>query len=116
MQQLIQQLTPASMHYAGYPRGVANRRRRLTLSHIVCTAPIFDRVPEPSSGRGVRTQAFLLTTILSLIGLVLMALALYQWALILQHEVDMEHVRGESALLPQRPSFDGRCVVTSISC
>ena len=116
MQQLIQQLKPASMHYAGYPRGAANRRRRLTLAHIVCTAPIFDRAPEPSSGRGVRTQAFLLTTILSLIGLVLMALALYQWALILQHEVDMEHVRGESALLPQRPSFDGRCVVTSISC
>jgi hypothetical protein len=98
MQQLIQQLTDASVHSSSYPRGVANRRRRLTLAHIVCTAPIFDRTPESSRGRGMSNQAIMFTTILGLFGLVLMALALYQLALILQHQVDMEHVRRESAV------------------
>lgn len=97
MQQLIQQLTHASVHSADYPRGVANRRRRLALSHIECTAPIFDRVPEQSRGRAMSNQAIMLTTILGLFGLALMALALYQWTLILQQQIDIERVRRESA-------------------
>lgn len=107
MQQLIQQLTHASVHSADYPRGVANRRRRLALSHIECTAPIFDRVPEQSRGRAMSNQAIMLTTILGLFGLALMALALYQWTLILQQQIDIERVRRANAEAVQVVSSNG---------
>lgn len=112
MQQLIQQLTHPSVHSAGYPRGAANRRRRLALSHIECTAPVFDP-PAPSRRRGLSNQAILLTTILGLFGLALMALALYQWTLILQQQLDIERVRLANADAVRAVSYNG--IASSVS-
>lgn len=106
MQQLIQQLTHPSVHSAGYPRGAANRRRRLALTHIECTAPVFEP-PAPSRRRGVSNQATLLTTILGLFALALMALALYQWTLILQQQTDIERVRRANTADVQAGSSSG---------
>lgn len=97
MQQLIHQLTNSSVHSAGRSNQGLNGRRRLALSHTVYSAPIFDHAEESPSGRGLSNQAIVLTTILTFFGLVLMAVAFYQWSLIQRQQVDIQRVRSESA-------------------
>ena len=52
-------------------------------------------------------QAIMLTTILGLFGLALMAMALYQWTLILQQQIDIERVRRANAEAVQVVSSNG---------